>query len=168
MYLDGLVTYIPNSGEEICSVAHGRRASSEQSKILCSRSSNFSCLSFEPGASGLSAGPFACYWQTSRRHGILSSCNYLLQTRSTSLAHRLGHAPAGHGFLRRGVALVCWPGSWTARGWRKARWLGGNRTCRSVLLREVRYVLLGKVRYALIVIEIVIARRWNKRIFRCF
>ena len=76
-------TYIPNGGEEICSVAHGRRASSEQSKILCSRSSNFPCLSFEPGASGLTAGPFACYWHTSRRHGILSSCNYLIQTRST-------------------------------------------------------------------------------------
>ncbi len=110
-------TYIPNGGEEICSVAHGRRASSEQSKILCSRSSNFPCLSFEPGASGLTAGPFACYWQTSRRHGILSSCNYLIQTRSTRLAHCLGHVPAWHGVLRRG-------GSWTARGWHKAWCLG--------------------------------------------
>jgi hypothetical protein len=57
-------TYIPNGGEKICSVAHGRRASSEQSKILCSRSSNFPCLSFELGASGLTAGPFAsAYWE---------------------------------------------------------------------------------------------------------
>jgi hypothetical protein len=94
-------TYIPNGGEEICSEAHGRRASSEQSKILCSRSSNFPCFSFEPGASGLTAGPFACYRHTSRRHGILSSCNYLIQTHSTRLAHRLGHVPAGHGVLGR-------------------------------------------------------------------
>ncbi len=146
-------TYIPNGGEEICSVAHGRRASSEQSKILCSRSSNFPCLSFEPGASGLTAGPFACYWHTSRRHGILSSCNYLIQTRSTRLAHCLGHVPAGHGVLRRG-------GSWTARGWHKAWCLGGNRTCRRLLLGEVRYALI--VRHVLRVVEIVIARLWNK------
>jgi hypothetical protein len=46
--------------------------------------------------------------------------------------------------------------------------LGGNRTCTSVLLGEVRYVRLGEVRYALMVrnvlrvLEIVIARHWNK------
>ncbi len=158
-------TYAPNSGAEICSVAHGRRASSDQSKVLCSRSSNFPCFSFEPGASGLTAGPFACYWQTSRRHGILSSCNYLLQTRSTSQAHRLGYVPAGHGVLRRGVTLVRWPGSWT--GWRTAWWLGGNRTCRSVLIDEVQLALIDEVRYALIVrnvlVDIVIARHWNIR-----
>jgi hypothetical protein len=71
MFLDTILTYIPNGGEKIGSVAHGRSASSEQSKMLCSRSRNFPCLSFELGASEFTAGPFACYWQTSRRHGIV-------------------------------------------------------------------------------------------------
>jgi hypothetical protein len=60
-----------------------------------------------------------------------------------------------------------------ASGWWKAWWLGGNRTCRNVLLGEVRYAhIVRHARYALIVrhvlVEIVVARHWNKKMDKHF